>query len=197
MTSMRAVIVIISSCFAFPNLFAGIDSGGGIAPVGDGANHSSIGAPIETGSASMGLIDILYPAAPTFDSEADSDGNGLPDAWELQHFGSTGVDPSGDADGDGTTNMMEYLAGTDPKSPSSVFRPTSHIEAGRMILSVPTVEGRQYRVWGTANLQTGWGSFPLDTIVGDGSTIEWEYLMSQSPNGRYFLRIEIMIPQQN
>jgi len=45
---------------------------------------------------------------------ADSDGNGLPDAWELQYFGHIGVDPNADPDGDGLTNLQEYQHGTNP-----------------------------------------------------------------------------------
>lgn len=45
----------------------------------------------------------------------DLDGNGLPDDWERQNFGRTGVDPNDDPDGDGLTNMQEYLAGTHPR----------------------------------------------------------------------------------
>jgi hypothetical protein len=108
----------------------------------------------------------------------------------MQHFGATGASASADVDGDGTTNLMEYLAVTDPRSGTSVFRPTSRVESGKLILTVPTVSGRNYLVWGTANLQTAWTAH--DTISGDGSTIAWEYLMSQSPH--YFLRIEILIP---
>lgn len=40
--------------------------------------------------------------------------NGLPTAWELIHFGMTGVDPNADPDHDGASNLQEYLAGTDP-----------------------------------------------------------------------------------
>jgi hypothetical protein len=47
------------------------------------------------------------------------DTNGLPVAWELQNFGMTGVDPNADPDGDGLSNLQEYLAGTDPKDPNS------------------------------------------------------------------------------
>jgi hypothetical protein len=141
-----------------------------------------------------GVIEILYPTAPTLNPEADTNANGLPDSWEIENFGALGVVSSADEDGDGTTNLMEFLAGTNPRSAASVFRPTSRIESGKLILSVPTVSGRNYRVWGTANLQTGWGSEPLDTIHGDGSIVKWEYLMSQSSSGRFFLRVEIMIP---
>ena len=57
----------------------------------------------------------------------DSDGNGLPDAWEQQHFGHLGVDPNDDPDGDGATNLREYQRDTDPNhydaAPSLVLSP--------------------------------------------------------------------------
>lgn len=45
----------------------------------------------------------------------DTNGNGLPDQWELDNFGTLGVDPEGDEDGDGMTNLQEYQNRTDPK----------------------------------------------------------------------------------
>ncbi len=44
----------------------------------------------------------------------DSDGNGLPDDWEIKYFGYVGVDPNADPDGDGLTNLQEFKNGTDP-----------------------------------------------------------------------------------
>ncbi len=172
---------------------AQIDSGGGISPLAGGANHSSIGAPMQTESGFAGLIEILYPPAPALDPAADTDGDGLPDSWEIEQFGSLNATSSGDADGDGTSNMMEYLAGTNPKSAASVFRPATHTSGGKLILTVPTVSNRSYRVWGSADLKSTWTQH--DMISGDGSTVQWEYLMGQST--RYFLRIEILIPPQN
>jgi uncharacterized repeat protein (TIGR01451 family) len=51
----------------------------------------------------------------------DSDGDGLPDAWELT-FGLNPNDPSDaalDGDNDGLTNLEEYQAGTNPLNPDS------------------------------------------------------------------------------
>ncbi|WP_367872485.1 Ig-like domain-containing protein [Luteolibacter sp. Populi] len=48
------------------------------------------------------------------DSGIDEDEDGLPDVWELEYLGNLDHGPSGDPDGDGLTNMQEYVAGTDP-----------------------------------------------------------------------------------
>jgi hypothetical protein len=44
----------------------------------------------------------------------DADSDGLPDSWETAYFGSpTAADRNSDSDGDGISNMDEYIAGTD------------------------------------------------------------------------------------
>lgn len=52
----------------------------------------------------------------------DQDGNGLPDAWELLHFGHLANDPQADPDQDGHSTLEEFLAGTAPNDPQSVCR---------------------------------------------------------------------------
>ena len=44
----------------------------------------------------------------------DTDGNGLPDAWELRYFGGLGAATSADADNDGLTNAQEWELGSNP-----------------------------------------------------------------------------------
>jgi hypothetical protein len=85
---------------------------------------------------------------------ADSDGDGIPDAWMLQHFGHlTGLasDQSraqDDPDGDGMSNLQEYIAGTDPLNAASVFKTTITlvVATNGAVLSWPASPGKTYRV---------------------------------------------------
>jgi hypothetical protein len=50
----------------------------------------------------------------------DRDADGMPDWWEERYgLNPDANDAAGDADGDGSTNLEEYRAGTDPRDPRS------------------------------------------------------------------------------
>jgi hypothetical protein len=58
-----------------------------------------------------------------FRPNADTDTDGLPDDWELQYFGSTATTTgTADHDGDGYTDLQEFIAGTDPTNALSQLR---------------------------------------------------------------------------
>lgn len=44
----------------------------------------------------------------------DSQGAGIPDWWQLRYFGSVGIDPYGNPEGDGWNNMQKFQNGMDP-----------------------------------------------------------------------------------
>jgi len=83
---------------------------------------------VVTNAAGITASDFAILTVTPVDPNLDSDGDGIPDWWMLQFFGhATGQagDHSlagDDADGDGLTNLQEYLAGTNPADPASVLR---------------------------------------------------------------------------
>jgi len=48
------------------------------------------------------------------DTDNNGQGDGLPDDWELHHFGNLDYNGTHDPDGDGLTNLQEFIYHTDP-----------------------------------------------------------------------------------
>ncbi|WP_159435086.1 cadherin domain-containing protein [Rubritalea squalenifaciens] len=65
----------------------------------------------DTAAVNVAVLDVAFE---------DYDSDGLEDNWEIANFGNTSsADGTGDADGDGLTDAVEYAAGTDPNSSDS------------------------------------------------------------------------------
>ena len=196
---------VIIPCFLIGSLAAEIDLGGGASLVGSMTNHSSIGSPFATGNSMIGanenksgLIQVLFTG--NIDPDLDADANGLPDAWEEQYFPGQVVDPLADSDGDGTSNLMEYLAGTNPTDPSSKFQPTGTLDGSIYTMPIQTVQGRTYKVWVTKDLsswtlhQTYSGDGTQKVFSFDPTTISAGPLHSLTHPSSYFFRVEVVLP---
>jgi len=96
----------------------------------------------------------------------DSDGDGLPDAWERALAAASGgklkdIRPGDDPDGDGLNNLNEYLAGTyafDNKDGFSLK--VAEVNAGAPTLEFMAVRGRTYTVFGSSDLNE-WAQVPF------------------------------------
>ena len=99
---------------------------------------------------------------------ADTDGDGLPDWWELAHGTNPLVrDADDDPDGDGFTNLQEYLAGTDPQNRQDALRLTATIgftnNTPAVTLGFFAVSNRAYTIFSSQSLSSPLWS-PLITL---------------------------------
>jgi hypothetical protein len=126
---------------------------------------------------------------------ADSDSDGLPDAWELAYFGNLNQNASGDPDGDGHNNMQEFLEGTNPNDPNDVFRLTITKSGTNTFVSffARKAEGvgfegydRIYALEYSTNLFAGWLGVPARTnILGTNGTFTYQ---TRETNSAVFYR---------
>ena len=101
---------------------------------------------------SDGLTTAEEEALGTNPANGDSDGDGLPDGWEVRH----GLNPldaggghggGGDLDSDGLSNYGEYLAGTDPQDATSALSMRVSFSGTNMLrLSWQAVPGKKYQI---------------------------------------------------
>ena len=117
------------------------------------------------------------------DQPEDVDGDGLPDGWEVAYFNNVGVAiPGVDADEDGLDTWEEYIAGTSPIDPNSVFE-IGQADGQFEFFAQP---GRTYTVWFSTNLVDGvWQS--VTNFQGSGSV----YSVPPATSQKGFYRAEV------
>ncbi len=105
----------------------------------------------------------------------DTDGDGMPDYWEIAN-GFNPLDPSDaalDADGDGLTNLQEFLGGTNPHDPADPTRILgTRMNGSDFLFTFKSVTEHTYRIEYKDQLtDAAWQPLGTD-IPGTGTAIE-------------------------
>jgi hypothetical protein len=118
----------------------------------------------------------------------DSDGDELPDDYELAHGMNPNLasDALLDTDGDGHSNLEEFRAGTDPRDRTSVLKLDLSFSNARLVLIVPTVSGKRYCIQTCSSLgRESWQArFP--DFTGDGRTASFADAGPATPGSRFY-----------
>jgi len=132
----------------------------------------------------------------------DSDGDGLPDSWEVSNFGDiTSQDQFGDPDGDGMNNLQEFTNVTDPLTYDGPNTPVPVAPAcGGEIASLQTIlrvtnavdpQGTplhyQFQLYGDVGL-TILVAEVEDLPQGAGATTQWAVPVNLLENTSYYWR---------
>lgn len=125
----------------------------------------------------------------------DTDGNDLPDWWETENLGSLDNVSTADPDGDGFSNLTEFLSGTDPTSAAShlafsTFQPISDSGGTSFQLTFPSVAERSYQIEWSENLDV-WNLLG-DTLLGTGAPLEVSDVNILETSPRRFYRLKIL-----
>ena len=124
-----------------------------------GTQLDGVAVTAQTGGASQGrladgsatIVALLpTPGALNQSATTDTDGDGIPDLWELANGlnPNSAADATLDPDGDGQNNKAEYLAGTNPFLPGSKLAASVAKTAtpGQYAITFTAIAGKAYTV---------------------------------------------------
>jgi hypothetical protein len=128
----------------------------------------------------------------------DSDGDGIPDYQEWQYSGSvTGLEAMVDLDGDGSVNVAECLAGTNPTNRNSVLRITQLEVSGPVgscKITWPVTDAYLYTVEVSTNLVTGFKPAISNLTWSESQSAQWSDSLSNNIGSRFY-RIRVDPPE--
>jgi hypothetical protein len=121
--------------------------------------------------------------------------------WQLTVLGSTNLPAAAfdaDPDGDGASNQLEYLLGTNPLLPGDAWRISIQPQTSSMQIAFPRLANRAFEVQWTTNLQdvTSWVALdrpdnrPFFSSTNGQTTVE----AAAGNSGAKFFRVRIFAP---
>jgi hypothetical protein len=157
---------------------------------------SNLRAPIVAQDLTFMLVELAHP---------DADQDGMPDAWENSHQAAEGSgmasldagrsDANDDNDGDGISNLHEYLAGTHPLNAQDRFQVSVARQSGAgqpCLEFTPAFTDRQYRVRACNRLDGGTWDIVQTVSPGQDGPQSIPCSTLGTSNTAHFFQVEIL-----
>ena len=164
------------------------DYGGGTLTMallpGSPARNAAIGSTIT--SDQRGFPIVGPPDIGAYEAGTTSNYN----AWIWETLQPTGADHSANADpdGDGMSNLNEWLSLTDPGNAASVLRCAITTSGTNVIISFPSVSGRNYALWRADSVTNAWVNTGLPALPGNGAPLSFTNPAVSPPSS--FFRVQ-------
>ncbi|MBN1673001.1 MAG: lamin tail domain-containing protein [Kiritimatiellae bacterium] len=144
----------------------------------------------------IGSSDLVFDLALSvaeaspFDTAVDADEDGMPNEWETAMLGGTGQPGDADPDGDGASNLEEFIAGTDPDNGADAFTVDLASAGSGLVVSFAALPAAGAHYTGlsrhyTLDYRTGidgagvWTTVPgYGDIAGSGQTVAYTNAIS-------------------
>ena len=153
------------------------------------------------GVTNLGTFAVSVPAYETWatnvmNPNGDLNGNGIPNYWEEQYGGTiTGLVASADNDGDGFSNLQEYIADTNPTNAASFFEIDAIIAQVNQTVTFLGSTARQYQVFCTTNdlavTNLTWIAAHTNKIWGAGTN---SFITVTNTADKAFYRLKVSLP---
>ena len=118
----------------------------------------------------------------------DTDQDGLDDDWEMTYFGYLSQNGSGDFDHDGTSNLEEFLAGTNPANNDLILRAitVSSATSQEVMIYWNSKPGHQYEVQYKDSVDDSAWKLLMPGVISGGSTTD-----SVTASKRFYRVLEV------
>lgn len=150
-------------------------------------------AVVRVKAVAQGCVDSAWATGRVFSVSADTDGDLLPDTWEIANFGSLALSSgTGDHDADGSPDYAEWVAGTCPTQATSVLKAVDLGVSGESGISLgwTSVTGRSFSVEWTADLAARAFAVAASNLVASPPTNRWSGSVAPGPSGAFRIRVD-------
>jgi len=137
------------------------------------------------------MVTLLYTADLT-----DADADGLPDPWEITHWGVTaGHGPGDDADLDGVAELLEYAFGMDPGVSDPAKVPGAVMEDDFLTITLAKTAGMTFLVETSGSLAEGsWKASTTSVLTDTAGVLKVRDIIPTTLGQARFLRVVVSAP---